>query len=336
MKKIFTLMIALMSATGMMAQMHGAMKFAGASNVSVMTTSIDNESDTIQFAMKGTTSGDITLPAMKGMATIPSFTIKDAKFSLGENHVVTFDEQTFATTVTVDGAEKQITGSSLTGTYNMADNSFTLKAVFKYGAMPFETTFSVKGYYVKAVSNAINVSVADKYNYKNDNVTYNVRKYMDDDVQKVDVEVPCYTLEGTIMGNLTLGSYTVKGLTYDETRGGFYRDYKDDGLSFHFTAEQNGEKTMDDDYTFNNQKDNNILVVYKGNQISTIENHFQMGSMPFPIVSTFSGTTTAINTPSAIATTTKADGKTYNLQGQQVGAYAKGIVIINGKKYLKK
>ena len=28
------------------------------------------------------------------------------------------------------------------------------------------------------------------------------------------------------MGDLTLGSYVVKGLTYDATRGGFYRDYK--------------------------------------------------------------------------------------------------------------
>ena len=335
MKKIFTLMLALMSATGMMAQMHGALKFAGASNVSVLTTSIDNASDTIQFAMSGATTGDITLPEMKGMATIPSFTIKDAKFSMGDNHVVTFDEQSFSATVTVDGAEKKVTGASLTGTYNMADNSLTLKAVFQYGAMPLPTTFTIKAYYVKPVTNAINVSVAGIYNYENDNVTYNVRKYMDGDVEKVDVEVPSYTLEGTVMGDLTLGSYIVKGLTYDATRGGFYRDYRSDGLSFHFTAEQNGSKTMDGDYAFNSEKDNSILVVYEGSQVASIENHFQMGAMPFPIVSTFSSTSTSISLPFS-APKTIGNGKAYNLRGQQVGSSAKGIVIINGKKYLKK
>ena len=31
---------------------------------------------------------------------------------------------------------------------------------------------------------------------------------------------------------LTLGTYTVKGLIYDEAKGGFYHDYRKDGLSF--------------------------------------------------------------------------------------------------------
>ena len=64
--------------------------------------SIDNPSDTILFAMNGMESGNITLPAMKGMQTIPSFTISGAKFTLGENHVVTFADQTFSTKVTVN------------------------------------------------------------------------------------------------------------------------------------------------------------------------------------------------------------------------------------------
>lgn len=83
------------------------------------------------------------------------------------------------------------------------------------------------------------------------------------------------------MGNLTLGTYTVKGLTYDEEKGGFYRDYKNDGLSFHFTAEQNGNKTMDGDYEFNAQKDNNILVKYNGSKITDIVNTFQMWRYAF-------------------------------------------------------
>ena len=111
MKRIFTLLFAVLTATTIMAQMHGPMKFVGASNMSVSTMSIDNPSDTILFAMNGMESGDITLPEMKGMKTIPSFTISGATFTLGENHVVTFADQTFSTKVTVNGAEKNITGT---------------------------------------------------------------------------------------------------------------------------------------------------------------------------------------------------------------------------------
>ena len=67
MKRIFTLLFAVLTATTIMAQMHGPMKFVGASNMSVSTMSIDNPSDTILFAMNGMESGDITLPEMKGM-----------------------------------------------------------------------------------------------------------------------------------------------------------------------------------------------------------------------------------------------------------------------------
>lgn len=334
MKRILTLVCAILTATGITAQMHNTMKFAGASTMSVMTTNIDNPSDTVAFAMNGMTSGDITLPEMKGMSTIPSFTIKNATFAMGDNHVVSFPEQTFSTTVNVGGAEKQVSGTSLSGEYNMADNSLTLKVVFKYGAMPMALTYNVKAYYVKPVSNSISVVVGGQFTYTNDNVTYNVRKYVEDNVEKLDVEVPEYALANTVMGNLTLGSYVIKGLTYDEERGAFYRDYKDDGLSFHFTAESNGTKTMDGEYTFNSTKDNNISVAYNGNQVSAIVNTFQMGAMPFPIVSTFNGAASGIS--GVKAEKTMGNGLMYNLNGQRVGSNAKGIVIVNGKKYLRR
>ena len=221
MKKFFTLVFATMLAGNMMAQMHGALTFAGASTMSVLTQNTENASDTVKFEMASMSAGNITLPAMKGMATIPSFTIKNVAFTMGANHVITMDEQPFEAQVTVDGVEKDIKGSSISGTYNMADNSLTLKAVFQYGAMPFAMTYNIKSYYVKAVTSAINVNVGGMFPYANEGVTYNVRKYMDGDVQKVDVEVPTYTLDNTLMGNLTLGTYTVKGLVYDEEKGGF-------------------------------------------------------------------------------------------------------------------
>lgn len=339
MKRIFTLLFAVLTATTIMAQMHGPMKFVGASKMSVSTMNIDNPSDTILFAMNGMESGNITLPAMKGMQqTIPSFTISGAKFTLGENHVVTFADQTFSTKVTVDGAEKNITGSSLSGTYNMADNSLSLTVVFQYGKMPMSMTYSVKGYYVKAVSNPITVTVGGQFTYNNDNVTYELRRYKDGETDKLDVTVPSYTLANTIMGDLTLGSYTVKGLVYDEAQGGYYRDYKNDGLKFHFTAVQGGKTTMDKDYDFATDKDNNILVKYEGNNVSSIVNTFQVGTMPFGIVSVFSGATTSIDdittTPSHDLNTTPS--QQYNLAGQRVDNNYKGIVIVNGKKYLRK
>ena len=333
MKKIFTLIFATLMAGNIMAQMHGALRFAGASSVKVLTTNIDNPSDTIKFEMASMSAGNITLPAMKGMATIPSFTIENVTFTMGDNHVINFADQTFASKVTVDGNEKSITGSSLSGTYNKADNSLTLKVVFQYGSMPFSTTYNIKAYYVKTVSSPITVNVGGAINYANKNVSYDVRKYMDGDVQKVDVEISTYTLENTVMGNLTLGTYTVKGLTYDESKGGFYRDYKDAGLKFHFTAENGGNKTMDGDYSFNNTKDNNILVKYSGNNITDIVNRFQMGAMPFAIESKFDTQSTGIT---SIKNNRKNDGKMYNLQGQEVSESYKGIVIVNGKKYLKK
>lgn len=338
MKRIFTLLFAVLTATTIMAQMHGPMKFVGASKMSVSTMNIDNPSDTILFAMNGMESGNITLPAMKGMQTIPSFTISGAKFTLGENHVVTFADQTFSTKVKVDGDEKNITGSSLSGTYNMADNSLSLTVVFQYGKMPMSMTYSVKGYYVKAVSNPITVTVGGQFTYNNDNVTYELRRYKDGKTDKLDVTVPSYTLANTIMGNLTLGSYTVKGLVYDEAQGGYYRDYKNDGLKFHFTAVQGGKTTMDKDYDFATDKDNNILVKYEGNNVSSIVNTFQVGTMPFGIVSVFSGATTSIDD---ITTTPSHDFNTtssvqYNLAGQRVDNNYKGIVIVNGKKYLRK
>lgn len=338
MKKFFTLLAALFVATTMMGQMHGPMKFVGASNMSVSSTSNDNPSDTILFEMADMETGHITLPAMKGMQTIPSFTIRDLKFSMGADHVITFAQQPFSSSVTVGGEEKTITGTSFSGTYNMADHALSLTAVFKYGKMPLEMTYTIKSYYVKAVSGGISVSVGGAYTYDNKSVTYQVRKYMDGNVEKVDVEVPTYALEGTIMGDLTLGSYVVKGLTYDETRGGFYRDYKGDGLSFHFTAMQGGTKTMDGDYAFNSERDNHILVKYNGSNVESIVNTFQMGAMPFGIVSTFQVDATAIDGVTAddsFRTTRAYEGKAYNLAGQRVSDHTKGVVIVNGKKYLR-
>lgn len=45
------------------------------------------------------------------------------------------------------------------------------------------------------------------------------------------------------------------------------------------------------------------------------------------------GTSTGISSVNAAAA--KKDGKTYNMAGQEVSSSAKGLIIKNGKKYVK-
>ena len=334
MKKVFTLLFAAFTATNMMAQMHGAMSFAGKSNVAVQEVNSASESDTIKFTMTSGAAGSITFPSMKyEKMEIPSFTVDNATFTMDmSTHLVTFSEQEFSATV----SEGKTASGKLSGTYSMADNKMSITAVFKYGSMPLNLTYTIDGYYVKAVTaTPLYVSVGGTFNYQNESVTYNVRKYKDGDVEKLDVEIPTYTLDGTVMGNLTLGTYTVKGLTYDEAKGGYYHDYANDGLTFHFTAVNKGTTTMDNDYAFNAEKQNDILVTYDGNTVSDIKNTFQMGAMPFSIVSTFKSPTTGISSVTT-SETVKTDGKMYNMSGQQVNEGYKGVVIMNGKKYFNK
>lgn len=320
-----------------MAQMHSTLTFVGESSTTVLTSTTESASDSLSFSMTSATTGDITFPAMSGMnQTIPSFTVSGATFSMGANHVVTFADQTFTSTVTVDEVEKTVTGSSLTGEYNMSDNSLTLTAVFKYGSMPFDLTYTVKAYYLKSVTGDIKVDVGSAYHYSASNVGYKIRKYYVDGVETIDVEIPMYKIAGTVMGDLTLGRYVVSGLTYDSEKGGFYRDYSADGLSLHFTAESNGVKSMDGDYDLSATDSNNILVTYdsNGTTVTSIVNNLKPGQMPFPITTTFSSATAAIS--DIVAPEAQTNGQAYDIMGRRVGANAKGIVIMHGKKYIRK
>ena len=188
------------------------------------------------------------------------------------------------------------------------------------------------------LSGKIDVAVTGA-TYSNENVTYTVTTYTGEDgTQKMDVVVPSFELVNTVMGNLTLGTYTVKGLVYDSEKGGYYRDYKNDGLSVHFKAVSSvGLVMFDKDYAFNSAKDNNILVKTDGNTVTSIVNHFQMGAMPYPISSTFTpNSTTGIESLETVSTGKMADGKMYNLSGAQVDESYKGLVIQNGRKFVKK
>lgn len=337
MKKNFTLIaafVAVVSSANAQAG-HGAMTFVGKSDfyVTMMGQKAGETtvlSDTIQYA-----GADFTLPSMKyNDMVIPSFKIEGTTFSGGYTGV-TWEDQTFTSTVTVDGEEKTITGTSLKGSFTHGGGIYKvqLEVSFKYGNMPFPITYSIESYYVKDYAGTNNVTVGGQFGPYCADVTYKLRTYVEDEITKMDVEVPAYSLAGTVMGNLTLGTYTVKGLTYDESKGGYYKDYASDGLTMHFTAEQGGTTTMNADYALSAEGGEDILVEIADGK-AKITNNFKPGSMPFPITAVMDQ-----NTPTAIKEVSSSrlqvsSSESFNLQGQRVGANARGIVIRNGKKYL--
>lgn len=329
MKKIFTLFLLTTAMLSAMAQGgHAPMKFSGKATIEVSGSTVATlESDTVRYA-----GADITLPEMRyGNFVIPSFTIHGTQFSMDMSTMtVTFPEQQFQESITVDGVEKTIIGTSLTGTYaHDAYNTFTLKVSFIYGAMPMPLTYSITAYYIKDYTDKLDVSIGGMFNYSADNVTYSVRTYPENGNTLLDVTVPSYELEGTPLGNLTIGSYTVKGLAMDDQQGGYYRDYVGDGLTMHFKSVKDGQTGMDGDYVMN-EMENNILVVYEGRNIK-VTNAFHPGKMPFQIVSTFPGNKeTAVET---VKVAEQKDAPAYNLAGQRAGAGYKGLVIKGGKKY---
>jgi hypothetical protein len=329
MKKIFTLFLLTTAMLSAMAQGgHAPMKFSGKATIEVSGSTVATlESDTVKYA-----GADVTLPEMRyGNFIIPSFTIHGTQFSMDMSTMtVTFPEQQFQESITVDGVEKTIIGTSLTGTYaHDAYNTFTLKVSFMYGAMPMPLTYSITAYYIKDYTDKLDVSIGGTFNYSADNVTYSVRTYPENGNTLLDVTVPSYELEGTPLGNLTIGSYTVKGLAMDDQQGGYYRDYVGDGLTMHFKSVKDGQTGMDGDYVMN-EMENNILVVYEGRNIK-VTNAFHPGKMPFQIVSTFPGNKeTAVET---VKVAEQKDAPAYNLAGQRTGSGYKGLVIKGGKKY---
>ena len=324
MKKIFTLLFALVAFVSNSMAQHGAMKFAGKASFTVLTTTVNVESDTIVYA-----GSDFTIPSMTydmggRQAVIPSFVIKETTFE-GGYAGVTWNEQEFTTTAT-DG--KAVTGKILLGTFTHDNGIYNvkLKIQFKYGQMPHDLTYEIDGFYVKAWTDRMHVFI-DK-DYSVESVTYNVRTYIDGETTKVDVEVPTFDMKDTTIGDLTSGGYTVRGLVMDSSKGGYYRDYHEDGLTMHFKG-----VGMDADYPLSAANVNNILVVFEGKAIKIV-NAFKPGAMPFPITSTFPEPA-----PAAIEGITmekSAINMYYNLNGQRVVKGHKGLVIRNGKKYLIK
>ena len=90
----------------------------------------------------------------------------------------------------------------------------------------------------------------------------------------------------TMVGNLTLGTYTVKNLSYDKATNSFSRDYSEDGIKVHFKT-NGGSMNKDEDYAFG--KTSKMTVTLTEDGTLTITNNYKIGAMPFAISATYTG-----------------------------------------------
>ena len=182
----------------------------------------------------------------------------------------------------VSDYDATISGPMTAPVISMADVMGGTAITFYPGTAPL--AYTTEGNY-KGTNNVV---VGGQYPYDAD-ITYKITANTDG---TINITVPEFQLTGTVMGDLTLGTYTITGIAYDETRGAFYRDYTNDGLTMHMTAVNNGNTTMDSDYTF--ETNGADIEVKTSDDGITVVNNFQPGRMPFPIAATFNGIKTPV------------------------------------------
>ena len=133
-----------------------------------------------------------------------------------------------------------------------------------------------------------NVNVGDTYDYSAENVVQTVTLNPDG---TVNLTVSQYQLMGTVMGDLTLGQYTINNIPFNQQKNGYYKEYANGSLKIHFKAVKDGETTYDSDFLFTNKEDSPTSVLIKPSGTGlTVENKFWLGNMPFPITAVMNGT----------------------------------------------
>lgn len=128
--------------------------------------------------------------------------------------------------------------------------------------------------YSGTYNGTVTLNVAGQYSYEADISCVITRG----DKETITVSFPEYLLEDTMMGDMTLGSVTVSNLVYDETKGGFCRNYGGEGV----TQTMNG-------ITYPLNDPSSITVAKEKDGDLTIENPFTLGKMPLPLTATFKG-----------------------------------------------
>lgn len=160
------------------------------------------------------------------------------------------------------------------------DGSVQTIAVDNIKQMTFGTEqASVAGTY----NGSADVTVGGQFTYTAQNGAVTVTENADGSLK---VELSQYSLSGTMMGDLTIGSLTIDNIAYDEAKQAYYRNYSQDGLTRHFTASKNGQATMDNDYPLGETSE--ITLKFDGNNIE-IQNDYRLGAMPFPLATKYTG-----------------------------------------------
>ena len=117
-------------------------------------------------------------------------------------------------------------------------------------------------------------------------ILYQVLK---NDDNTIDVIVPEYELKATVMGDLTLGKYTIQNIPYDANKGSYYKEYADGVLDIHIKSVPTSGTGMDNDYLFNNNTITTSIEVKTDGANANVVNNYSIGNMPFPIETTFTG-----------------------------------------------
>ena len=166
MKKIFTLIIALVATLSAMAQGHGAMNFVGTSTFYVVqmqtatTTQTENDKVTLTLTGEGSKLASIVIPDMQydmngNIMTIKSFTANSGvEYAMTGSYmtgdmVFEWAEGDFSTTTTgADGNTKNVAGK-ISAKYAHNAKQLEVSLNFTYGAMPFEIHYEMTGNYVQ-------------------------------------------------------------------------------------------------------------------------------------------------------------------------------------------
>lgn len=335
MKRIFTFFAALAVTMVAFAQGHGAMRFVGDATVGAMGTNIEQKKDTMIVELGNSRAGTkdkITFPDMVFSPTmvIKSFTVDGLAYTMVGRYpdmYFEWDVDNFsATIIGLDGQEKQASGK-LKAQYYHTSSKFAVVMEVGYDPMPHPVTYTCENaFYLKSTSMPLTVNVLNTDYTPAANVEYETRRYEEGDVKKLDVVIPPYSLADTPMGDMEVGSYTVCGLVYDETLGGYFKDYSQDGLTVHLKTYPAKGKALDDDYSLA-AEGTTLFVQYNGTSVVYIENNFTPGSMPFPILAT-SGEKQTTEVKAVEAEEIQPAVKSYKIIEN-----GKFVIVKDGKKY---
>ena len=102
----------------------------------------------------------------------------------------------------------------------------------------------------------------------NDNKTYSIK-------------VLAQKIEGTPMGNITLGEYTINNVSYDAKTKTFSKDYTADNITMKYSMGGAEKEAI--------QKNASIKASFDGNGGLKVEHTFKLGAMPFQLTGAFNG-----------------------------------------------